>query len=144
MRKIDYIVLHCTATPPEAKVENIVRYWKQQLGWTNPGYHYIIKRDGEIVQLLDEELVSNGVKYFNHNSVHVSYIGGIDHNNVPLDNRTDEQKKSMWEKVKELKKKYPNAIVQGHRDFPKVIKACPSFDVKQWLKTYGDEHGDKI
>jgi hypothetical protein len=37
--------------------------------------------------------------------------------------------------VKDLQSKYPNAKVLGHRDFPKVSKACPSFDVAAWLKT---------
>jgi N-acetylmuramoyl-L-alanine amidase len=32
---------------------------------------------------------------------------------------------------------YPNAVVQGHRDFPKVTKACPSFDAKAWAKANG-------
>ena len=140
-RKIDFIVIHCTATAPEAKVENIVKYWKQQLGWKNPGYHYIVRRDGEIVQLLDEALVSNGVKNYNHNSVHISYIGGVDKKLKPFDNRTDEQKRALYNKVMELSKKYPTAKIQGHCDFPGVIKACPSFNVKEWLKEY--EHANE-
>ncbi|MBL7748765.1 MAG: N-acetylmuramoyl-L-alanine amidase [Chitinophagaceae bacterium] len=135
-RNIKYIVVHCTATPPEAKVENIVRYWKEQLGWKNPGYHYIIKRNGEIVSLLSEDLVSNGVKNYNQQSVHISYIGGIDKNNKPVDNRTPEQKKAMFNKLVALSEKYPEAQIKGHRDFPGVIKACPSFDVRTWLKDY--------
>lgn len=135
-RNIKYIVVHCTATPPEAKVENIVRYWKEQKGWKNPGYHYMIKRNGEIVPLLSEDLVANGVKNYNQPSVHISYIGGIDANNKPLDNRTAEQKKALYEKLKELARKYPTAEIKGHRDFPGVIKACPSFDVKSWWKEY--------
>lgn len=135
-RNIKYIVVHCTATPPEAKVENIVRYWKEQLGWKNPGYHYIIKRNGEIVSLLSEDLVSNGVKNYNQHSVHISYIGGIDKNNKPLDNRTPEQKAALFNKLVALSKKYPEAEIKGHRDFPGVIKACPSFDVRTWLKEY--------
>jgi len=135
-RNIKYIVVHCTATPPEAKVENIVRYWKEQLGWKNPGYHYIIKRNGEIVSLLSEDLVSNGVKNYNQQSVHISYIGGIDKNNKPVDNRTPEQKTALFNKLVALSEKYPEAEIKGHRDFPGVIKACPSFDVRTWLKEY--------
>lgn len=135
-REIKYIVVHCTATPPEAKVESILRYWREQKGWKNPGYHYMIKRNGEIVQLLSEDLVANGVKNYNQPSVHISYIGGVDKNNLPLDNRTDEQKLALYKKLMELHKKYPAATILGHRDFPGVTKACPSFDVKTWLKEY--------
>jgi N-acetylmuramoyl-L-alanine amidase len=138
-RNIKYIVVHCTATPPEAKVENIVRYWKEQLGWKNPGYHYIIKRNGEIVSLLSEDLVANGVKNYNQQSVHISYIGGIDKNNKPADNRTPEQKTALFNKLVALSEKYPEAEIKGHRDFPGVIKACPSFDLRTWLKEYVPE-----
>lgn len=135
-RNIKYLVVHCTATPPEVKVENIVRYWKEQLGWKNPGYHYIVKRNGEIVQLLSEDLVANGVKNYNQPSIHISYVGGVDKNNKPFDNRTPQQQHAIFNKLVELSERYPGAEIKGHRDFPGVIKACPSFDVKTWLKTF--------
>jgi len=56
LRNIKYIVVHCTATPTTTTLESIKRYWKEQRGWGDtPGYHYFIKRDGTIVQLLDEK-----------------------------------------------------------------------------------------
>jgi N-acetylmuramoyl-L-alanine amidase len=134
MRYIKYIVLHCTATQPTTKISVIQNYWRDNLHWKNPGYHYIITVDGTIMPLLDESLVANGVAGYNKESIHVSYIGGVDVNNVPEDTRTFQQKESMKVLIGKLKLKYPNAIIQGHRDFPNVHKACPSFDVKEWLK----------
>ena len=32
--------------------------------------------------------------------------------------------------LKDLKARYPDAIIQGHRDFPNVKKSCPRFDAK--------------
>ena len=136
MRTIKYIVVHCTATPPDASIDSIKNYWKEKLGWNNPGYHYIIKRNGEIVNLLPEEKPSNGVKGYNQNSVHISYIGGVDKNNQPVDNRTGAQRHAMFNKLIALSEKYPSATILGHRDFPGVTKKCPSFDVKEWLKNY--------
>jgi len=135
-RNIKYIVVHCTATPTDATVEAIKNYWFHHLGWTHPGYHYIIHRDGSVENILDEAMIANGVKGFNSTSVHMSYIGGVDKNNIPIDNRTDAQKKAMFDLIINLSNKYPQAEIKGHRDFPLVKKACPSFDVKQWLKTY--------
>jgi len=135
-REIRYIVVHCTATQPNTKVESICRYWKEQLGWQNPGYHYIIKRNGEIVALQPEYLIANGVKNFNAHCIHISYIGGVDKTNKPLDNRTDAQQFALFNKIVELMEKYPQAKVLGHRDFPNVAKACPSFDVRSWLQEY--------
>lgn len=133
-RNIHYIVVHCTATPPETTVESIKRYWRENLKWKNPGYHYIILRSGEIMSLLLESEVANGVKGYNKNSIHISYIGGVDKNNQPIDNRTDAQKEAMFNKLIALTEKYPKATILGHRDFPGVTKMCPSFDVKEWLK----------
>lgn len=136
-RGIRYIVLHCTATPQSASIDAIIRYWREKLGWKSPGYHYIIKPSGEIVQLLSLEQVANGVKGFNSVSIHISYIGGVDENNHPIDNRTPGQIASQIQLLKQLKEKYPNARIRGHRDFPDVNKACPSFDVRSWLESVG-------
>ncbi|SFD83562.1 N-acetylmuramoyl-L-alanine amidase [Chitinophaga sp. CF118] len=134
MRDIKYIVIHCTATKSTATVESIQSYWRTKLGWKSPGYHYIIDTNGVIKQLLNEELVANGVVGYNDVSIHVSYIGGIDANNNPKDTRTLKQLSAMKVWIKYLSNRYPTAIIQGHRDFPNVHKACPSFDVKSWLE----------
>lgn len=135
MRQIKYLAVHCTATPQTTSVESIQKYWKTQLGWKMPGYHFIIKPNGEVVQLLDIVWVSNGVKGFNSVSINISYIGGIDAKGKPLDNRTQAQKESLLKLLKRLKKDFPKAIIQGHRDFPNVKKACPSFDAKKEYST---------
>lgn len=134
MRKIEYIAVHCTATAQTATVSSIQNYWRKNLGWKMPGYHFIVKPDGEIVKLLDVSEISNGVKGWNSKTINISYIGGIDSKGKPKDTRTDAQKKSLLLKLKELKKQFPNAVIQGHRDFPKVAKACPSFDAKTEYK----------
>jgi N-acetylmuramoyl-L-alanine amidase len=134
MRTIKYLAVHCTATSQKTSISVIQSYWKNQLGWKMPGYHFIIKPDGEVVNLLPIEQVSNGVQGFNSQIINISYIGGVDTKNVPLDTRTPAQKASLLKLLKELKQKFPTAIIQGHRDFPNVKKACPSFDAKKEYK----------
>lgn len=134
MRNIKFIAVHCTATAQTATVENIQKYWREHLGWQMPGYHFIIKANGEIVSLLDIEKVSNGVKGFNSETINISYIGGVDFKNNPKDTRTPEQKATLLKLLREMKTKFPKAIIQGHRDFPNVKKACPSFDAKNEYK----------
>jgi N-acetylmuramoyl-L-alanine amidase len=133
MRKINYIVLHCTAGPQTQTVENILDYWKRKLGWSHVGYHHLIRPDGSVADLQPIELPTNGVAGYNYKSIHISYIGGVDKNNVPIDNRTEEQKQAQIVLLKKYHAMFPDAVIQGHRDFPNVKKACPSFDVKQWL-----------
>lgn len=131
MRTIKYIAVHCTATPQTTSVESIKHYWKTHLGWKMPGYHFIIKPDGTVEQLLPIEQVSNGVKGFNSSTINVAYIGGVNPQSKPVDNRTPLQKQSLRTLLKELKNQFKTAIIQGHRDFPNVKKACPSFNAKQ-------------
>ncbi len=129
MRSIKYIVVHCTATPQSTTIESIKNYWRNDLGWSNVGYHYMIQADGTIVQIADESLITNGVRGYNKNSIHVCWIGG-----QIKDNRTKQQREALIRKLSELKAKYPQATIQGHRDFPRVTKACPQFDAKTEYK----------
>lgn len=135
-REIKYIVVHCTATPTTATIDAIKAYWRNNLRWKNNGYHYIIKRDGTVEQITQESQVANGVAGFNKHSIHLSYIGGVDEHNIPTDNRSQAQKEAMFNLIVKLHNRYPNAEIKGHRDFPNVHKACPSFDVKKWLNGY--------
>lgn len=136
-REIKYIVLHCTATHGNVKVKSILNYWKKRLGWKNPGYHFIIQTDGKVTQLQPIELPTNGVRGYNKESIHVSYIGGVDKDGRSKDTRTKAQRDSMTAEVKKLNRQFPTAEIKGHRDFPKVKKSCPSFEVKDYLKEIG-------
>ncbi|MCI7747795.1 MAG: N-acetylmuramoyl-L-alanine amidase [Prevotella sp.] len=141
MRKIKYIAVHCTAGSQKSTVNDLLAEFRKK-GWKAPGYHYVITADGKIHQLLDTEKVSNGVKGYNSITVNIAYTGGID----GVDNRTDEQKKSLVVLLKLLRKQYPDAVIQGHRDFStdrngngkieknEWIKKCPGFDAKTEYK----------
>ena len=134
MRNIKYLVVHCTATPQATTVESIQRYWRERLGWLASGYHKIIKANGEVITLAQDDAVCNGVAGFNSVSLHVSYIGGIDSRGNPLDNRTQGQKDALSQVLHAWRAKYPDAKIQGHRDFLKRgvnWKECPSFDAKK-------------
>jgi N-acetylmuramoyl-L-alanine amidase len=132
MRDIHYLVLHCTAGNPKQKTSDILHYWKNTLKWKSVGYHYLIDADGTITQLADESQITNGVAGFNKVSIHISYKGGVE-NGKSKDTRTEAQKLAILGLLKTLRKKYPKAIIQGHRDFG-AKKACPSFDAKSEFK----------
>ena len=134
MRIIKYIVIHFTATQPNTKKESILNYWKNTLKWKSVGYHRLIDANGIIHELANYDQITNGVKGYNSESIHFSYIGGIDEAGRPKDTRTIKQKESLLYLVEKAKKKYPEAIVLGHKDFKGVVKACPSFDAKTEYK----------
>ena len=133
MRTINYLVVHCSATPQSTSVDSIKNHWKNTLGWKNVGYHKIIEANGNIVTLADDQFITNGVKGHNTTCLHVCYIGGVK-NGKGFDTRTDAQKQSLISVLKEWKSKYPKAIIQGHKDFKGVKKECPSFDAKTEYK----------
>ena len=130
MRTITHLVVHCSATPQETTIESIKNYWRNVRNWQYPGYHFIIKANGEIVQLLDISIKSNGVEGRNSTLINICYIGGIDSSGKPVDNRTTFQRFALVKLLRDLKEKFPTAIIQGHRDFPGVNKACPCFNAK--------------
>jgi N-acetylmuramoyl-L-alanine amidase len=134
MRTITHLVVHCTATPQTTTVASIQRYWRENLKWKSPGYHFLIEANGTVHNLQPINLPSNGVAGHNANSIHVSYIGGVNGQRA-VDNRTEAQKTALLTILRDLKKQFPNAIIQGHRDFPRVAKACPSFDAKKEYAT---------
>lgn len=145
MRNIEYIAVHCTASSQKTTIKQLELEFERK-GWKFSGYHYVILPDGTIHQMLDVEKVSNGVKGFNSKLVNIAYIGGIDANGKPIDNRTEAQKASLRNLLKLLRKKYPKAVIQGHRDFSpdlnhdgkitqnEWIKACPCFNAKEEYK----------
>lgn len=128
MREIKYIAVHCTAGNQRATVRDLELEF-QRKGWKNPGYHYVVLADGTIHQLLDTELVSNGVKGYNGMTVNVAYTGGMEG-----DNRTEAQRKSLRQLLKLLHRRFPGAVIQGHRDFSPDLNGNGRIDREEWLK----------
>lgn len=127
-RNIKELIVHCSATP-EGKDYSVdtIRQWHLQRGFSDIGYHYVVYRDGSIHIGRDESIIGAHCTGHNTNSIGVCYIGGIaTDGKTPKDTRTTEQKQSLVKLLKELKTKYPQASIHGHRDF--ANKACPSFD----------------
>jgi len=140
-RPVTRIVIHCTATHPNATVEAILNYWRNTLGWRNPGYHRIIRADGSCEQLHPFELVANGARGYNRSSIHISYIGGIDRDGLPKDTRTQAQQAALIVQVTRAQdwitdQGLPEAEIVGHRDL-NPSKACPSFNAKRELGWLG-------
>jgi N-acetylmuramoyl-L-alanine amidase len=132
-RRVTRLVFHCTATQQTATVEGILRHWKNNLGWKNPGYHIIVKPDGSWTQLQDFNMIANGVANINSTSLHISYIGGVDSKGRAVDNRTEKQREVFETVYRHFKAKMPNLTFHGHYEFSN--KACPSYNVKNWIES---------
>lgn len=133
MRKITLLIIHCSATPEgkDYTVEDIDR-WHKARGYNckgiHIGYHYVIYRDGSIHPGRPEEMKGAHVKDHNAHSIGICYIGGMTaDNSTPKDTRTPAQKASLLTLLRQLKQKYPNAIITSHHTF-NPQKTCPNFD----------------
>lgn len=138
--KTDFIAIHCSATSDKQNIGAAdIDKWHRKQGWQAIGYHYVIRRDGTVEEGRDEKVVGAHVQGFNEVSVGICMVGGVDANDVnkAKDNFTEAQFASLKQLLVDLKTRYPKAKIQGHRDFPNVKKACPSFEVKDWLKKVG-------
>lgn len=137
--RTDYIAVHCSATATQSVTAAMIDKWHRKNGWACIGYHYVIRRDGTVEEGRDEAVVGAHVAGFNEVSVGICMVGGVDANDhtKAQNNFTPEQFNSLKQLLIDLKVRYPQATIQGHRDFPGVKKACPSFDVREWLKEVG-------
>ena len=128
MRDINKIIIHCSATREgQAFSVDTIRGWHLARGWSDVGYHYVVHLDGSISYGRDVGKRGAHTKGFNTGSIGVCYVGGVEADGkTPKDTRTPEQKESLLDLIKTLKKLNTNAVVHGHRDF--AAKACPSFD----------------
>lgn len=129
MREINKIIVHCSATKPDQDfgVEDI-RKWHKNQGWSDVGYHYIVRLDGSIEKGRPLEKIGAHVKGHNADSIGICYIGGIDKNGKPADTRTEAQKKTLDMLLTDLSIHFL-APVSGHNDYTNT-KACPSFKAK--------------
>jgi N-acetylmuramoyl-L-alanine amidase len=137
-RRIDYIVVHCTASREgQAQTVDQIRAEHKRQGWSDIGYHYVVTLDGKVHDGRNVDIAGSHVSGYNANSIGVVYVGGLENDPKKTyaqlkakDTRTDAQKASLLSLLMDLRKLYPYAKIQGHRDFPGVKKDCPSFDAK--------------
>jgi N-acetyl-anhydromuramyl-L-alanine amidase AmpD len=146
----DLIVVHCSATGPDTDIgaADIAR-WHRQRGFDTIGYHFVIRRNGTRETGRPENTVGAHVRGHNLNSIGVCLAGGTNATGKPDNNFTAAQFASLEALLNELRGRYPKARIYGHRDLSpdkngdgkitpnEFIKACPSFDVAQWLTQRG-------
>lgn len=135
---VKFLTIHCAATPEGRHVaaDQITAWDKAKFGQTS--YHWVVELDGSMHRTLRDDQKGAHVGGNNTGNIGICYVGGVDKKGNPKDTRTDAQKKSLLTLIRTYKERYPGIVIRGHRDWPGVKKACPSFDVSAWLKETGD------
>jgi len=140
MKDVKKIIVHCSATREGDDSINaeVIDRWHKKRGWKGIGYHFVILIDGSIETGRMINKCGAHTKGMNCSSIGVCYIGGVeserneDGKYEAKDTRTPEQIATLLELLRLLKKIYPEAKINGHRDF--AAKACPSFDATDEYK----------
>ena len=129
MRTITLIVIHCSAVRPDQTSSAAqIDTWHRQRGFhLGIGYHYVVRRNGQIEPGRPEYMVGAHCKNHNSHSIGVCYEGGLDARGQPADTRTEEQKVALRRLLKDLRGRYPRALIVGHHDL-NPHKACPCIE----------------
>lgn len=135
MRKIDLIVIHCSATREDrCFTEYDLDTCHRRRGFNGPGYHFYIRKDGCIVSTRPIERVGAHARGFNARSIGICYESGLDREGHPKDTRTPEQKHSMRVLVRTLLTDYPGCEVCGHRDLSTDLNGNGEIEPEEWIK----------
>lgn len=134
------IIIHSAATRPSwmaelpltSKVAEI-RRWHLANGWKDIGYHWIIDRDGKVANGRDEMDTGAHTQGHNTGTIGICLIGGHGSNATDLfdSHYTPEQDAALRKLIADIKDRHQIKKISGHNDY--AAKACPGFNVAQWL-----------
>jgi len=144
MRKIDEIIVHCTATragwredqSTALKVKEVRRWHVEDNKWSDIGYHYLIDRDGTIAEGRPVERAGAHAKGHNAHSIGIALFGGHggDQDDNFEDHFTPQQDRALRKLLAQLQMEYPAIkTIRGHNAVS--AKMCPCFQVQPWLKS---------
>ena len=136
MRKIDMIIVHCSATKKGMDIGiSEIDAWHKERGFNGVGYHYVIRRDGVIEFGRKHGDIGAHCKGKNANSLGICLVGGINNMGEAENNFSDVQFESLGSLLNELVHEYKISQIHGHKDF--ANKACPCFDVQEFCIEQG-------
>ena len=114
------LVIHCTATPAGREVSaEEIRRW-----------HTAPPNEG-----------GRGWKQVGYTDL--VHLDGVERDGkTPRDTRTSEQRGALEAYVKDFHRRFPHVRIVGHNEL--AAKACPSFDVQEWLFKIGINNNSNV
>ena len=112
----DRLILHHSACS-NCTAEQI-HQWHLNNGWEGAGYHFLVRKDGNVYRLRPEEYIGAHAYGSNYNSIGICAEGNFENDTMP-----EAQKNSLIELVSYLKGKYGISKVLKHSDVNNT--ACP-------------------
>ena len=113
MRVINLIVVHCSATKADRDfTEQDLEVCHRRRGMNGPGYHFYIRKNGDIKTTRPIEKIGAHARGHNAQSIGICYEGGISERGRLADTRTVWQKHSLRVLVRALLVDYLAISVQ--------------------------------
>ena len=135
MREIKFIVIHCSATREDHPfTEHDLKIAHRLRGFDGIGYHFYVRRNGDIKSTRQVERVGAHARGYNTNSIGICYEGGLDCHGIAQDTRTEWQRHSLRVLVRALKMDYPEAQIVGHRDLSPDLNGNGEVEPMEWTK----------
>ena len=140
VKSVRWLIVHCSASREDRDytVEQMLRDHKAR-GFRTIGYHFYIRRNGEVTQHRHLLEVGAHCRPYNRCSIGICYEGGLDEQGRPQDTRTLAQRAALIHLLVKLKKQFPKAVIRGHNEMPGATpKACPCFKPSKELAYLND------
>lgn len=135
MRKINLIVIHCSATREDRALTVFdLEASHRRRGFNGTGYHYYIRKDGSTHLTRPIERAGAHAKGFNAQSIGICYEGGLDCRGHPADTRTPEQRATLHLLVHQLLERFAGSKVCGHRDLSHDLNGNGQIEPEEWIK----------
>lgn len=130
LRKINKIIIHCSDSPDTQDIgAKEIREWHTKgNGWSDIGYHFVIRRNGHIELGRPLYIAGAHVKGYNSDSIGICWVG--------RDNITSEQMDALIKTVRNLMFSFNVDVknVFGHYELDSG-KTCPRLDMNAIRKT---------
>jgi hypothetical protein len=130
MKKIDEIIVHCadTGVNQSFSIDDVRRWHVEERGWSDVGYHYYIRLNGEIEK--GRPVFKSGAhcKGRNQDTIGVCFEGGKLSDGSKWTGPLAAQLPAFEKLRDSLFVVFGELKISGHYEYSS--KSCPNFDVK--------------
>jgi N-acetyl-anhydromuramyl-L-alanine amidase AmpD len=127
MRQINSIVIHCSDSDiPGHDDISVIREWHtKERGWSDVGYHFFVKSNGEIQKGRPTYKVGAHCRGMNANSIGICLHG--------RDEFSNDQFKALSDLVSSLLVEHDILVTQVYGHYHFSNKTCPNFNVSEFI-----------
>lgn len=145
-----YLIVHVTATAPSQDFGRAeIAAMHKARGFADIGYNRLIRQSGKVEIGRGDDAIGAHVEGFNSIAWGIVGVGGLNAKGKPADTWNAVQLASLESELKAALKRWPSAVICGHRDLSpdldgdgvieasEYTKQCPCRHIIPWAKAKG-------